>query len=207
MQALTTIGWAGRLDACSRRLLTDALRTAAQPDNPARLHVFAAAARDLFRHAVQTLPFNAGNRTRRHRAAFSNRHRPPDACVAEPGIEDPILHDDLLAAIHTLHTAARLQPRVTLTDSAAIDRLTQATLPALHGLFATLGTYLEHALQPLEPHISRDAVRAFILEMRRELDDLAACRTAGVYVEDLTVTECGDKSTSLEVEGWLGVAV
>ena len=153
MQVLTTIGWAARLDACSRRLLTDALRTAAQPDPAARAPLFAALARDLFRHAVHTLPPNPGKRTRRHRAASPARHRPPG------------------------------------------------------GAIAALGIYLEHALQPLEPHISRDAVRAFTLETRRELDDLTACRTAGVYVEDLTVTECGDKSTSLEVEGSLGVAV
>ena len=80
-------------------------------------------------------------------------------------------------------------------------------LSALQVLIALLGRFLEQALQPLEPHISRDAVRAFILETGRELNDLAACPTAGgVCVEDQTVTEWGDKSTSLEVEGSLGVA-
>ena len=102
-------------------------------------------------------------------------------------------------------TAARLRPRVTLTDSAEIDRLMGDTRSALHGLFAALGAYLEHALQALEPHVSRDAVRAFILETRGEVDELAACHTAGdVYLESLTVTEAGDKTVSLEVEGALG---
>ena len=96
MQVLTTIGWAARLDACSRRLLTDALHTAARPDPSARAPLFAALARDLFRHAVHTLP----NRTRRPRAASPARHRPPGAAIA------------------SLHTAARLQPRLTLTDNA-----------------------------------------------------------------------------------------
>ena len=82
------------------------------------------------------------------------------------------------------------------------------TLPALHGLFATLGTYLEHALQPLEPHISRHAVRAFVLETRGEVDELAACHTAGdVYLESLSATTAGNKSVCIEVEGSLGVAV
>ena len=64
MQVLTTLVWAGRLDALARRILAQALRLAAHPDHPASLQVFAAAARDLFRHAVQTLPPHSGNRTR-----------------------------------------------------------------------------------------------------------------------------------------------
>ena len=43
------------------------------------------------------------------------------------------------------------------------------------------------------------------LEARRELDELAACRTVDeVYVETLTITEMGDKAVSFEVEGSLG---
>lgn len=48
---------------------------------------------------------------------------------------------------------------------------------------------------------------AFILETRRELDDLAACPTAGgVYVETLAVTEPGDNTISLEIDAALGHA-
>ena len=76
----------------------------------------------------------------------------------------------------------------------------------LQGLFASLGIYLEQALQPLEPHISRDAVRAFILETRHELDDLAACiADADMCAEILTVTEPGDKAISLEVHASLEI--
>ena len=203
-QVLTTLVWAGRMDAVSRRLLMDALRAAAHPGKPARLPVFAAAARDLFRHAVHTLPTNPGRRARRHRAASPARHRPSHAFAPEPSIEAPSLPADILAAIDDLRTDTRLQPRVTLTDNAAIDRLTRATLPALHGLFVALGTYLEHALQP---HVSRAAVRAFILETRRELDDLAPCpTTAGVYLETLTLTEPGDNTVTLEIDAALGAA-
>ena len=184
-------------------MLADALRAAAHPDNPARLRVFAAAARDLFRHAVQNLPPNPGNRTRRHRAACLARHGPPNAAIPKADSEPPPLPGDLLSSSKG-RTAARLRPRVTLTDSAEIDRLMGDTRSALHGLFAALGAYLEHALQALEPHVSRDAVRAFILETRGEVDELAACHTAGdVYLESLTVTEAGDKTVSFEVEGAL----
>lgn len=212
-QALTTLLWASRLDACSRRLLTDALRSAAHPDRwrhavhsdpGARLHVFAALAGRLFRHAVHTLPANPGNRRRRPRIAGPARRGPPDAAIPTADREAP----PLLAAIHALHTAARFQPRVTLTDSAAIDRLTRAAIPTLHGLFAALGAYLEHALQPLEAHVGRGAIRACILETRCELDALATHRTAGgVYLERLTITAAGDTLASIEVEGSLGVAV
>ena len=84
---------------------------------------------------------------------------------------------------------------------AAIERLMGNTRCALHGL---LGAYPESVLQP---HIRREAFRAFILEMGRELDDLAACRTAGGYVEDLSVAERGDSSTRLEIKGSTGAAV
>ena len=206
--------WAGRLDAGSRRVLADALRSAAhpepvrlaaQPDPCARLPVFAALARHLFRHAVHTLPPHPGERRRRARAACPRR--PPPA-IARPGRRER--HPSPASARRParrrprLESGARLQPRVTLTDSAAIERLMGNTRCALHGLLATLGTYLEGALQP---HIRREAWRAFILEMGREVDDLAACRAAGVYVEDLSVAEWGDTSTRLEMEGSLGAAV
>ena len=211
-QALTTLLWAVRLDACSRRLLTDALRSAAHPaprrhavhpDPGARLPVFAALARRLFRHAVHTLPAHPGNRRRRPRAACPARGGPPDAARPTADRDAP----PLLAAIHALHTAARFQPRVSLTDSAAIERLTRAALPALHGLFAALGAYLEGAFQPLEAQIGRGAIGACILETRGELEALAACRPAGGgYLERLTITAAGDTSASIEVEGWLDCA-
>lgn len=54
------------------------------------------------------------------------------------------------------------------------------------------------ALRPHELYVSLEVARAFILEMRGELDDLAACRLVGdEYVEDLTVTESGDKWSAL----------
>lgn len=207
MRVLTTLVWSASIDECSRRLLTDAIRAAAHPSSPVRLHIFAAAARNLFLHAVKTLPPNPGCRTHRHRAASPARHRPPPAFAAEPSFEAPPLPADLLTPIDGLRAAARLQPRVTLTDGAAIDRLMSETRSALHGLFAALGIYLEHALQPLEPHFSRNAVRAFILETRREFDDLTACPTAGgVYVETITITEPGDNTISIEIDAALGTA-
>ena len=204
-QVLTILLWSGRRDACSCRLLAETLRTAARSDLPARLPVFAKAARELFRHAVLTLPFHPANCTRRHRAACPACHRPLDDDAPKADCEAPPLPADLLAAIDDLGSVARHQPRVTLTPSAGIDPLTRATLPALHGLFATIGIYLEHTLQPLGPHVIRDAVRALILETRRELDDLAARPMDGVYLEALTIAAADDKTVNLEVEGSLGV--
>ena len=80
-------------------------------------------------------------------------------------------------------------------------------LSALQGLFVSVGRYLEQVLQALDDADgSRHRRNAFILEARRELDELAACCTADeVYVEALTVTELGDKSESLVVEVSLDV--
>ena len=191
MQVLTTIGWAECIDAVSRRLLTDALRTAAHPDHPARLRFFAAAARDLFRHTAKTLP-----------------PHPAGHGLAGPLIADAnALHGDLLAATCALRNACRLRPRLTVTDRAAAGRCVAQALSALHGLYASFGSYLEQALQPLEPHVSREAVRAFTLETRAELDELAACHTVGnVYAESLTITEPADNAITLEVEASLGHA-
>ena len=189
MQVLTTIGWAECIDAVSRRLLTDALRTAAHPDHPARLRFFAAAARDLFRHTAKTLP-----------------PHPAGHGLAGPLIADAnALHGDLIAATCALRNACRLRPRLTVTDRAAAGRCVAQALSALHGLYASFGSYLEQALQPLEPHVTRQAVRAFTLETRAELDELAACHTVGnVYTESLTITEPDDNAISLEVEAALG---
>ena len=127
--------------------------------------------------------------------------------MPESGTGVGSLHAELLGAIDGLRNNANLRPRVTLTENAKAGRLVQESLSALQGLSDSLGDYLERVLPALEPRISRDAVRAFILEIRRELDELAACHTAGdVYVEELTVTESVDRAVSLEVEGWLGAA-
>ena len=205
MQVLTTLVWAGRLDALSQRILAQALRLAAYPDNPVRLQVFAALARDLFRHAVETLPPHPGNRRRRKPAGYLGRHGPSDAFI--PKADTQVLHPqgDLLAAIDDLGHAARFRPHVTVADSAVIDRLMIETRSALCGLFASLGTYLEQAVKPLFPYIGRNAIHAFVLETPRELDDLAACSTAGAYIEGLSVTSSGGRSVGFEVEGSLGV--
>ena len=138
------------------------------------------------------------------------RHRRRTGHATQDGLAGAAVepwHDDLLAAIAVLSKSTRLRPRVIVTERAEIDRLMSETLSALRRLFASIGSYLEQVLQPLKPHIGCDTVHTFILETRRELDELAACRIADeAYVEDLTITKSGDKSVSLEVEGSLGAA-
>ena len=191
-----TLGWAGRIDACSRRVLTAALRTAAHPDTPARLPAFAAAARDLFRHTARTLPPNPISRPCR-RNAHPARGQPSGPCIAATDS----LHRDLLAAIHALRTAARHRPRVTITNRAE-------ALSALQELYALFFSYLEHALQPLEPLVTPAAIHAFVLETHHELDDLTARLTGcTVYVEALTIDQPDHNAISLEAEAFLGTTV
>ena len=202
----TTILWSGRIDDFLRRVLTHALRTAVDEEHPVCIHAFAAAARELFRHTSQTLTPHAGGRGCRRRARYPARDGPPDALISEASAGTESLHDELLTAIDELSKDSHLRPRVIVTEGTEAEHFVTEALSALQGLFALLGSYLEEALQPLEPHISRDAVRAFVLENRHELDELAACCTAdAVYVEALTDTELGDKSESLVVEVSLDV--
>ena len=196
MQVLTTIGWADCIDDVSRRVLTNALHAAADECCPVRIHAFATAARDLFQHTCETL------------TPCPAHHGLSRRISAETGAP----HGDLLssskglAAIDHLRNDARLRPRITVTDRAA-TRLVNEALSALQELYALFGDYLEQALQPLEPLIGRDAIHAFVLETRAEVDELAACHTVGdVYVECLTITEPDDKAIRLEVEAALGVA-
>ena len=200
-QVLTTLLWGGRIDHVSRRLLTGALRAAIDEACPARLPAFAAAARDLFRHASQTLAARHRDRARRGCSRHPTRDGLPDNVIPEPGP----LHDELLAAIDALRNHARLRPRVTVVEGAEADRSLQEALSALQSLFDAIGDYLEQVLQPLATHVGRHALHAFILETRREVDELAACHTVGEgYVEALTITEPDDNAISLEVEASLG---
>lgn len=201
-QVLTTIGWADCIDDVSRGVLTNALRAAADECCPVRIHAFAVAARDLFKHVSRTLAARPWRRSR-HRAGHPARHGSAGPCNAETDA----LHGGLPAAIDDLRNACRLRPRLTITDRAEADRFIHEALSALQLLYASFGSYLEHALRPLEPHVSREAVRAFVLETRGEVDELAACHTVGdVYVESLTITEPGDNAIILEVEASLGNA-
>ena len=174
-KVLTTILWAGRLDDFSRRVLTEALRVAADEGQPVRIHAFAAAARDLFRHTSQTLAPHAGGRRRRRHARYPDRDGPLDAliCEARAGAESG--HDELLAAIDELSNDSHLRPRVVVMEGAEAERLVTEALSALQGLFAAIGSFLERVLQPLEPHISPEAVAGLRLG-----DAPRAGRTGGV---------------------------
>ena len=196
-QLLVTILWSGRIDDFSRRVLTGALRAAADEGHPIRIHVFAADACKLFQHTLHGLA---------RRAGYATWAAVPDDLMAEAdaGIEPS--HDELLAAIDELRKAAHARPRVIVTEHAEADRYVREALSALQGLFVSVGRYLEQVLQALDTPMGRGIANAFILEARRELDELAACCTADeVYVEALTVTELGDKSESLVVEVSLDV--
>ena len=198
MQLLVTILWAGRIDDFSRRVLTDALRAAADEGNPIRLNVFAAAACKLFQHTLHGLA---------RRAGYATWAAMPDDLMAEAGIGAEPWCDELLAAIDELNKAAHARPGVIVTEYIVADRFVREALSALQGIFTSVGRYLEQVLQALDPLMGRGVANAFILEARRELDELAACRTADeVYVEALTITELGGKSVSFEVEGHLGAA-
>ena len=199
-QVLTTLLWGGRIDHVSRRLLTGALRAAMDGACPARLPAFAAAARDL----SQALAARHKDRARRRCSRHPTHSGLPDNVIPEPGP----LHDELRAAIDDLRNHARLRPRVTVLEGAGADRSLQEALSALRSLFDAIGDYLEQVLEPLAPRIGHHALHAFILETRREVDELAACHTVGEgYVEVLTITQPDDDTVSLEVEGWFGGAV
>lgn len=129
-------------------MLINAFQIAARLANPARLHVFAAA-RDLLRYTSKTLGPDPTGRVRRRTAYPARCHS------AGPFIADA-LHGDLLAAIHALRNDARHRPHVTVSDRTAADRFladTDAT-SVLQGLYDLFGSYLEQALQPIEPHVS-----------------------------------------------------
>ena len=202
-QVLTTILWGGRIDDVSRRVLTDALRTAADERHPVRIHAFAAAARDLFRHAAHTLAQRRGARGRRGWVDHPDCRAPLDDFIPEAGP----LHDGLLAAARDLRRVARLQTHLPLVNAAEGDDRLHDALLAVEELSDSLGDYLEQIVQRLKLAIDRDAIYAVILETRREVNELAACCVDGEpYVEELTIAESSDKAVSFEVEASLGVA-
>ena len=202
-QVLTTILWGGRIDDVSRRLLTDALRMTADEGHPVRIHAFAAAARDLLRHTAQTLAARHKARIRRGCYTPPARHGLPDSFIPAAGP----LHDEFLAVARNLRNAARLRPGATVVEGPEANDSLQEALSALRGLSDSLGDYLQQVLQPLSPRVDHHAIHVFILETRREVNELAACCAVGeAYVEDLTITESDDRSMSIEIEGSLGAA-
>ena len=203
-QVLTTAWWWGRIDDFSCRALAEALRVAADAGHPVRIHAFAAAARDLFRHSSLTFLPHPKGCSRGCRSTYVPHVGLSDAFNPEAGNAGGSWHDELIAVIDELSTDARVRRCERVTKSAEAARLVREALSALQALYTSVGDYLEQVLQPLHHYISRDAVQAFVLEARREPEGLAACHGVGkVYVEDFGVKETNDKSVSLEVEGFL----
>ena len=183
---LTTILWWGRIDDLSCRLLTDALR-AVDPGHPVRIHVFAAAARDLFRHTLRTLMACLKGRPRGGCSGRSTRRR----------------RDELIAAVVDLRRRTCLRPRVTLVQGPEAAASFKETLSAVLIMCDSIADFLEQVLPPLARH----TVRAFILETRAEFEELAArCMDHQLYTESLTVTQMSAKSVCVELEASLGPA-
>lgn len=204
-QGSATLVWAGRLDAVSRRLLLYALRAAARQGAPSRLHVFAAAARDLFRHVSKTLAPGSGQGARRQRTACAASERRPVPTAVRLGTEAVTLHNRLLAAARDLRNHARLTPHVSIVQGARTDPSLQGAMSALRELSDLTGDFMERVLWPLAPYMGRHAVEAVILQTRREVRRLAACHTLGdVYVETLAITRPDGRSVSFQVEGSTG---
>ena len=199
----TTILWGGRIDDVSRRVLTGALRTAADEAHPVRIHAFSAAARDLFRHTLRSLPAYDKGGPRAEYFAPAARHRLPESCITESGPPK----EELRAVIADLRRYTRLQPCGTLVEGSGAGGYVKEALPAILGMFDSMTDFLEQALQPLTRHIGRYAVRAFTLETRAELEELAARRMDyRMYTENLIVTQMSPRCVCVELEACLGAA-
>lgn len=196
---LTAILWWGRINDLSCRLLTDTFR-AIHPSQSVRIHAFAAAARDLFRHTLGTLlAYHKG----RHRGGcfrLPSRHRLPASCIPESGR----LREELSAAIVGLRNDARLRPCVTLVPAADAGGHVKDAMSAMLGMTDSMADFLQQVLPPLAWHVGRNAVRAFILETRAEIDELAVRMDHQLYTESLTVTRMSAKSVCVELEACLG---
>ena len=191
-RVLSTIRWWGRIDDLSCRLLTDALR-AVDPRRPVRIHAFAAGARDLFRCTLRTLSACHSGRSRGACFGRSARHGLTESCIAESARR----REELLAAIVALRSH-------TLVQGAESTGCVKEALSAVLGMCDSIADFLEQVLQPLARRIGRNALRAFVLETRAEIDELAARLNHQLYTESLTVTQASARSMSVELAACIG---
>ena len=190
------------LDDFSKQLVQGALRVVADAENQIRLHLFAAAIRELYSYTLDRLAPDAevqackwfkkeGDRTtRRQRAKYATQGGLPDHLIEEAGVDVKHLHDEAIAAISKLHKYTHVRPGTIVSEQSEIETFVSEALGALIGLFQSFDECRNRIEYAILDYMDEEVTSAFLWDTILNLDELASYTqnsTEEIWVGDIKV--------------------
>jgi hypothetical protein len=208
------------IDDFSGLVLTGALKVVADPSNPIRLNLFAAAMRELFGHTLHALAPDANvtkcewfklephtnGPTRRQRTKYATQGGLSDDYIEEIGVDVEHLHDAAIKAVEEMSKYTHVRPGTIVTEPHEITVFVAGAMHALLGLFASFDECRSRVLDALSEEIDGEAVNALITETIQSVDELATHHSVEeVYVEQTRVIALTHETIYFKATGTLAV--
>ncbi|HTU93941.1 MAG TPA: hypothetical protein VMF69_27930 [Gemmataceae bacterium] len=204
------------LDDFSRLVVHGALRVIADRQNPIRLHLFAAAIRELFGHTLHRLApddevkacswfsFEKGQNkpTRRQRAKYATQGGLGDRFISAAGVDVEHLHDAAIDAVNELSNYTHVQEGSVVSDSAEIDAFVEKAFGALLGLFESFAECRSKIQEAIFSHVHEETISGALSETIQSLDEIATHHSVEyVWVDEVQVERITHDTVHFVVRG------
>jgi hypothetical protein len=206
-----------------QKLLTGALRTAGDLDNPVRHHQFSSSLRSLFENLLHDLAPDENVKTcdwfqietdnglasRRQRAVYATQGGLSDRYIRSVlGFDPTPLHKRVVKAISSVSKYTHVRPESLVEGQKQISAFVKESLEALEGLFLAIEECRRRVLEALQGRIDQRVVDALISDTLAEIDILATHYWYDEHTVDrISVISIDHEEIKFRVDGNLSVGL
>lgn len=207
----------------SQKLLTGALRTVEDLDNPVRHHQFSNSLRSLFENLLHELApdenvtkcnwfkieTNNGSVSRRQRAVYATQGGLSIRYIKSVlGFDPAPLHRSVVNSINSLSKYTHVRPESLIEDQKQISAFVKESLEALEGLFVAIEECRHRVIDALQAKIDQSVVDALVSDTLDEVDILATHYWYDDHTIDrISVTLIDHEEITFRVDGNLSVGL
>lgn len=207
----------------SQKLLTGALRTVEDPDNPVRHHQFSNSLRSLFENLLHELApdenvkrcdwfkieTNNGSVSRRQRAVYATQGGLSIPYIKSVlGFDPAPLHRRVVNAIDSLSKYTHVRTESLVESQKQISAFVKESLEALEGLFVAIEECRRRIIGALQDGIDQSVVDALVSDTLDEIDILATHYWYDDHtIDGISVTSIDHEEIKFRVEGNLSVGL
>lgn len=208
------------LDDFSKLVVQGAMRVVADPANPIRLNLFAAAIRELFSHTLHRLApddevkacdwfqfeKDLTKPTRRQKAKYATQGGLLDEFIRDAGIDVEHLHDAVVKAIDLLSKYTHVREGVIVQDSAEIDAFVRNALESFIGLFESFAECRSQIKSAVFEQVNDETVSALLFETIQSLDEIATHHSIDeIWIDEVEIVRIDAHAIHFKVSGSVSV--